>query len=273
LKEAFELSPRSHRVVTNLIGLWSRQRGPGYTGDRLVALTRQDPGFTYPLPIAAHAYLEAAQPAKAEATIKRLFALLPSSPVPFRETAEFFLAVDRASDAMATCNEGLVRFPAQADLLLLLARAAEELGDREGAIRACQEALEARPDDGRAAAELARLLAAARKDAASRARALQLVRELEFDQPADPEVLAAMGAVLLDAGGDPRTASTWLLAALRAAPEEPGIRYRLALAYAKTGERGLARKEVDEALRSGRAFAEEPDARRLARELGDVSPP
>lgn len=270
LLEALAVSPRSHRAVTNLIGLWSRQKGPEYTGDRLVALAERDPGFTYPLPIAAHAYLEAAQPAKAEATIRRLFALLPSSPIPFRETAEFFLAVDRASDAMATCAQGLSRFSRDADLQLLLARAALSLGDRERAIAAYEDALAARPDSAVAAAQLARLLATARKDGPSRERALRLVRELELDLPADPEVLTAMGAVLLGPGGDARRARLWLEAARQAAPEEPGVRYQLALAYARAGETALARKEIGEALKSGRAFAEEPEARRLARELGDA---
>lgn len=270
LLEALAVSPRSHRAVTNLISLWSRQRDAQYTGDRLAALAEQDPGFTYTLPIAAHAYLEAAQPAKAEATIRRLFALLPASPVPFRETADFFLAVDRASDAIATCDQGLAKFPGDADLQLLLARAALQLGDRERAIGAYEDALAARPDSQIAAAQLARLLATARKDPASRARALQLVRELEFDQPADSEVLAAMGAVLLGAGGDAPRARLWLEAARQAAPQEPGVRYQLALAYARSGETALARKELGEALKSGRAFAEEPEARRLARELGDV---
>ena len=267
LLEALASSPRSHRVVTNLIGLWSRQHGPSYTGDRLVALVERDPLFTYPLPIAAHAYLEDAQPAKAEATVRRLFALLPSSPVPFRETAEFFLAVDRASDAIATAEDGLRRFPGDAGLHVLLARSALLLGDRERALAFWEDALKARPDDQRAAAQLARLLATARKDDASRARALQLVHELELDQPRDADVLTAMGTVLLGPGGDPRRARNWLLLARQAAPEDPSVRYQLAVAYVRSGETSLARTELTEALRSGRAFAEEAEARKLEREL------
>jgi tetratricopeptide (TPR) repeat protein len=180
------------------------------------------------------------------------------------------LAVDRASDATATCAQGLSRFPRDADLELLLARAALSLGDRERAIAACENALAARPDSQVAAAQLARLLATARKDTASRERAQQLVHELELDQPADPETLASMGTVLLGAGGDARRARLWLEAARQAAPEEPGLRYQLAVAYARVGETALALKEVGEALRSSKAFAEEPEARRLARALGEV---
>src|SRR5207245_5849445 len=71
-QEALKLSPRSHRVITNLIVLWSREGGPASTADHLVALAERDPGFTYPLPIAARAWLEASQPRQAEQTIRRM---------------------------------------------------------------------------------------------------------------------------------------------------------------------------------------------------------
>ena len=67
---ALEVAPRSHRAVTNLVAVWWKQNGPRYAGDRLVALTRESPGFEYPLPIAAHAYLEADQPPLAESTAR-----------------------------------------------------------------------------------------------------------------------------------------------------------------------------------------------------------
>lgn len=264
---ALAVSPRSHRVITNLIGVWSRQRGPGYTAERLSRLSEEDPSFTYPVPIAAHAWLEGSQPAKAEATVRRLFTLLPGSPVPDREMADFFLAVDRASDALSTCESGLLKFPRDPELETLLARAALLLGDRERAAQAYEDAVAARPDAQVPAAQLARLLAA-RKDEASRARALALVHELSLDQPSDPEVLAAIGAVLLDPGGDAASARLWLEAARQAAPDEPGVRYQLALAYARSGEKALAREELGAALRSGKAFPEESDARRLSIELG-----
>ena len=114
-------------------------------------------------------------------------------------------------------------------------------------------------------AQLARLLARTRTDAASRQRALRLVRDLELDWPADPEVLAAMGAATLSAGGDPRRALPWLQAARDGSPDDPGIRYHLALAWSRAGDRSAARRELQEALKSGRPFDEEPEARRLSR--------
>ena len=190
-----KLSPRSHRVITNLIVLWSREGGPASTADHLVALTERDPGFTYPLPIAARAWLEASQPRQAEQTIRRMFNLLPASSLPYREAATFFLLVDRASEAISTAADGIARFPADPELHLLQGRASLSLGDREAAIRSFDAALRLRPDDQVAAAQLARLLVTARKDAASHARALALVRNLKADQPSDEEVLTAMSEV------------------------------------------------------------------------------
>jgi tetratricopeptide (TPR) repeat protein len=194
-QEALKVSPRSHRVITNLIVLWSREGGPAATAEHLVALVERDPGFTYPLPIAARAWLEASQPRQAEQTIRRMFELLPGSSLPYREAATFYLLVDRASEAISTAADGIARFPAAPELHLLQARASLSLGDREAAIRSFDAALRLRPDDQVAAAHLARLLVTARKDAASHARALALVRNLKVDQPSEEEVLTAMSEV------------------------------------------------------------------------------
>jgi cellulose synthase operon protein C len=266
-QDALAVSPRSHRPISNLVALWSRQRGPGYAGDRLVRMVDRDPAFAYPLPIAAAAYLEESQPTKAEATIRRMFRVLPESPAPFREVARFLLQLDRASDAIATAAQGLARFPADPELLREQARGYLSLGDREAALRSWDAALSARPDDQAAAAQLARLLVTAPKDGPSRGRALRLVRDLECDAPSDPDVLGAIGLVLLEAGGDAPRASRWLEAARDRAPESPQLRYHLALAYARARDLDGARRELQQAIRSGGTFDEEPDARRLLREL------
>lgn len=269
-QEALRLVPRSHRVITNLAALWSRQRGPAESGDRLVRLAERDESFDYPLPIAARAYLEAGQPALAEATVRRELQRRKHSPAPYRDLAQLFLDLDRASDALAVCDEGLSRFPRDASLHLQRAHGSALLGDREAAIRSYQAVLLSRPDDDQAAAELARLLVASRPDARTRLRALEMVRDLELDSPSDPDVLDAMGAVLLQVNGDTARARQLFETAAGLAPDQPGIRYHLAAACAKLGQAEAARREVRAALESGRPFSEEPEARRLLRELGDT---
>ena len=272
LLEALAAAPRSHRVITNLASVWSRQRGPAYAGDQLLRMTERDPGFAYPLSIAGFAFLEARQPARAEAAIRRAFDLLPGSAVPYRELAEFYVELDRGSEALAICEEGLGRFPQDVELQLQQARIRVVLGDREAAIRSYENVLSIRPDLDLAAGQLAKLLVAARKDEVSHRRALQIVRQLESNAPSDPLVLSAMGWVYLKAANNPRRARELLEAAAKGAPEQPGVRFHLAVAYTRTGQTNLARRELRAALDSGRPFEEEPDARRLLREIGGGEP-
>jgi tetratricopeptide (TPR) repeat protein len=264
--EALALSPRSHRAITNLIGIWFAKKGHLHAADQLLALARADPGFVYPLPIAAREYLEADQPARAESTARLALTTLPGSPLPYREVASLYLELDRPGDALSLCEEGLARFPGDVRLQLLRVRGSLLLGDRERAIQQYEQLLPRWPDHPIVAAELAALLVESRSDAGSRERALALVRELELDGPMEPEVLGAMGRVYLQAGDPPRALAV-LEPAARAAPDDPGLHYQLALARKAEGRPDLALPEVRRSLAVGHPFPGEADARRLLREL------
>jgi len=266
-RDALVVSPRSHRPVTNLVGVWSSQGGALRAGDELLALARADPGFIYPLPIAARAYLEADQPAKAESTARLAITMLPGSAVPYRDVANLYLELDRAGEALSVCDEGLARFPRDVDLQVLRARAAILLGDRERALQQYEQLLPHWTDHPIVAAELASLLVETRTDAPSRARALDLVRDLELDGPMEPDVLGAMGRVYLRAG-DAGRALAVLEPAAQAAPAAPELHYQLALALKSEGKTDRALGEVRRALATGHSFPTEADARRLLRELG-----
>jgi cellulose synthase operon protein C len=269
LFEALAVAPRSHRPLTNLVAVFSRG-GPLYTGDRLVAIAEADRGFDYPLPIAARAYLEADQPARAEATARLAFSALPSSVIPYRELVALYLELDRGSDALEICEQGLARFPDDPELQLQTARASVLLGDRERAISSYEHFLSKWNDDQVAASELAAMLLEARTDAASHRRALEIVRDLEFDAPNDPKVLATMGWVYLKVANDPQRAQQYLTRALRDSPEDASLHFRLAVARQMAGSPEEARSELRAALKSGHSFPEESEALRMLRELGDA---
>ena len=272
LVEALRASPRSHRPISNLITLWTSRYGVLTTGERLEAMARADPGFQYPLPIAAHAFLEADQPARAEATARLGLEAVPPSPVPARDLADLYLDLDRASDALSACEQGLGRFPADPGLLLRRAKAYALLGDRARALDGYQRFVERWPDEPRAVAELAVLLEETRDDATSRARALELVRALEFDGPLDPAVAGAMGRVYARSGADPERAEQLLELAVRGTPDDPTLSYLLAVARKANGHREQAAAELRTALGLGRPFPEEAEARRMLRELSEGSP-
>jgi predicted Zn-dependent protease len=272
LNEALRASPRAHRPISNLITLWTSRSGVLTTGERLEAMGRADPGFQYPLPIAAHAYLEADQPARAEATARLGLAAVPPSPVPARDLVDLYLDLDRSSDALAACEQGLGRFPGDPGLLLRQARAYALLGDRARALEAYQRFVDRWPDASRAVAELAVLLEETRDDATSHARALELVRGLEFDGPLDPAVAGSMGRVYARSGADPERAQQLLELAVRGAPDDPALHYLLAVARKANGNREQAAAELHTALGLGRPFPEEAEARRMLRELSEGSP-
>lgn len=266
LLRALEVAPRSHRAVTNLAAVWWKQNGPRYAGDRLVALTKQDPGFEYPLPIAAHAYLEADQPPLAESTARLGFGAGADSAIPYRDVADLYLELDRADEAMSACEEGLARFPEDVALQLLKARASLLLGDREGAIRMYEQVLSQHSDNQAAAGALATLLVETRSDAPSQQRALELVRGLELDGPLEPEVLGAMGRVYLKVSKDRARATSYLEAAVSGAPNNARLRFYFALALAPDNP-ALAIRQLRTALGSGATFPEEVEARRLLDQL------
>jgi cellulose synthase operon protein C len=266
LLSALDVAPRSHRAVTNLVAVWWKKNGPRYAGDQLVALSKANPGFEYPLPIAAHAYLEADQPPLAESTARLGFETAPDSVVPYRDVADLYLELDRAGEAMGVCEQGLARFPDDAMLQLRKARASLLLGDRDAAIGTYEQVLSQHGDNQAAAGALATLLVETRSDGPSHERALELVRSLEHDGPLEPEVLGAIGRVYLKVPNDGARARSYLEAAVRGAPGDASLRFYFAQALAPENP-ALAVRQLRTALSSGATFPEEVEARRLLDQL------
>jgi tetratricopeptide (TPR) repeat protein len=266
LLEALAVSPRSHRPVTNLAAVWARRHDRLTAADRLVALVDADPAFEYPLPIAARTYLEVDQPARAEATARRMLSAAPGSARPRAELATLYLELDRPSDALQICEQGLVRFPGDPELMLRAARSKAALGDREGAISAYEALLTRQPDHHLGAAELAVILAE-RGDADPSRRAQALVQGLELDGPLEPEALGAIGRVALKVSEKPARAVEALELAVRGAPEDPTLRYYLGLASNVEGKPERALSALRSALQLGRPFQEEGEARKLIARL------
>lgn len=266
LLEALAVSPRSHRPVTNLAAVWARRYDKAAAADRMVTMVDADPGFAYPLLIAARTYLDADQPARAEAAARRMVTAAPASVRSYADLATLFLELDRPSDALQTCAQGLTRFPGDPGLLVLEARGKAGLGDRQGAISAYQAVLKSQPDHHLAAADLAVLLVE-RGDAEASRQAQALVHGLELDGPLEPEALGAIGRVALKVSGDPARAAQALQLAVRGAPEDPTLRYYLGLASKAEGKPDVALPVLRSALQLGRPFPEDADTRKLIGEL------
>ena len=266
LRIALAFAPRSSRVATNLAGAWAKQQGPEFAARQLLELQRADPEFLVPLDIAATAFLELRQPAKAQQALERALALATPPPKAFLQLASFYRDLDRTPDALRICDQGLQRWPGDAELGLCRAQLQALSGDAAAAAGSYEELLAARPDAWAPRVALASLLAR-RDDAASRARALKLARSLQADGPGDAEAFDAIGWALLRSG-DARAARPWLAAAARAQPADPALRYHFGAALAQLKEKSMARNELQAATAATAPFAERPDAQRLLNELG-----
>ena len=82
----------------------------------------------------------------------------------------------------------------------------------------------------------------------------------------NPAVMDTLGWILVQKGETPR-GTDLLRKAVAAAPDAADVRYHLAAALAKAGDKAGARKELEKTLASGKPFASIDDAKALMRQL------
>jgi putative PEP-CTERM system TPR-repeat lipoprotein len=82
----------------------------------------------------------------------------------------------------------------------------------------------------------------------------------------EPAVMDTLGWILVEQG-DAKRAAEVLQQASAKAPQSSELRYHLAMALFKTGDKAGARKEVEQALSANKTFAQADDARALLKQL------
>lgn len=83
---------------------------------------------------------------------------------------------------------------------------------------------------------------------------------------AEPAVMDTLGWILVEQG-DAKRAAQVLQQASTKAPQSSELRYHLAMALFKSGDKAGARKEVEQALAGNKAFAQADEARALLKQL------
>ena len=144
----------------------------------------------------------------------------------------------------------------------------EAQGDRARSLDAYEAALHDDPSPIASRIALALVLAAGGKPNQLE-RAAALAREAHAARPRDPQAAEALGVVLL-ASGKPGDAIDPLRTALGAWPagtDTGQVRYHLALAYERTGQRASAHAQAQAAAASAARIKPEPGWAREAREL------
>jgi Flp pilus assembly protein TadD len=95
---------------------------------------------------------------------------------------------------------------------------------------------------------------------------LQLAEKAYAAESNSPAVLDTLGWILVERGDLARGVSL-LQKAVSLAPDAADIRYHLAHALAKSGDKEKARGELQRALGTGKAFSNEKEARALLTQL------
>ncbi len=70
LRESLVAAPRSPVILTALAKTWSRRKGASFAGDQALRVAEQDPPFAFARYLAARAYMDGHDPARAEAALK-----------------------------------------------------------------------------------------------------------------------------------------------------------------------------------------------------------
>ncbi|HZS85826.1 MAG TPA: XrtA/PEP-CTERM system TPR-repeat protein PrsT [Stellaceae bacterium] len=210
-------------------------------------------------------------------------------------TGQLLEAEDKFAEAAEAYAAGVKKAPSSR-LTRRLAEAQFRAGAPDAARATLAQWLEAKPDDRAARFLLAGLLAGAKDDSGAIAQYERLVAEKPDDPlalnelawlyqltgdgraaavaekaraaaPQSPTVADTLGWILLQKGETERGAA--LLREAAASPvASPTIRYHLAVALGRTGERDAARRLLDELLQSAADFPDRAAAQKLAAELG-----
>ncbi|HVF64130.1 MAG TPA: XrtA/PEP-CTERM system TPR-repeat protein PrsT [Casimicrobiaceae bacterium] len=200
------------------------------------------------------------QHADAAKVYERAFAASPSGVV----VTKLHTVLSRAGntkDANAALERWMKDHPN--DVTVLHYAAAEELrqGEPKAAMGRYQQILAREPQDVVAMNNLASLY-----QQAGDARALGLAETAYKLNPESPVVSDTLGWILVGQGKTARGMKL-LESALAREPNNPEIRYHVAAARAKAGDKAVARRELEALLASGQPFSQREAAQALLKQL------
>lgn len=294
-QKLLQAAPRSAGAQVGIARAQTAAGNPAAARTALVAALKLDPG--HPEALVEMTMLEAMagnlSAARAHATA--LQSRHPDSPAGFALEGDLLLGQGKPGEAAKRYERAFAIAPGNATALSLF-RARYRAGDKARAYDAMTRWLKDHPDDHRSRAYLASAYKADGRpaDAARQLeyildktpdnvviqndlalvyaelrdpRAIALAEKAYAREPRSAQIADTYGQVLLSAGQAQNSARI-LRRAVDLAPGDPSIRYRLAQALAKAGDRNGARSELKTALDAKRPFPESEEARRMLNELG-----
>jgi predicted Zn-dependent protease len=263
-EKALKLQPDSLEPLAALIEMMVSQKRIAPALARLDAVIEQQPKSVFAHNLKGEVLLRQKRNTEALDEFDRAIELSPAWWVPYRGQAMANVAASRPEAGVASYVQGLSATKGAFPLATDLAQLYVALGRPDDAIALYEGMLKQDPKNDLVANNLAMLLVTHRKDAKSLEEAERLAGR--FAQSDTPAFLNTSGWVKFKMGKFAEAIPP-LKRASDMSPDEAVMKYQLAMAQYKAGQREEARKNLEAALKPGVEFAGMDDARATLAEL------
>lgn len=265
LSHALELQPSAMDVLAALTRLDVGRGQMARALERLSGAAAANPDNAVVRNLLGEMQLGAKNFAAAKEPLSEAMKLAPKWWLPYRNLALAHAASGDLSGAAAVYEAGVKATDQQPTLVAELAALYEKQGRYEDAINRYQALHERNPRLDIAANNLAMLLVTYRKDRPSLDRAMTITEP--FSQSKNGALLDTRGWVMFKLGQFTQSLPV-LEQAAEHAPDSKVIRYHLAMAQLKSGQREKARSNLESALKGTASFTGIEEARSTLATLG-----
>ncbi len=255
---ALQRQPDSAEPLAALVRLDVGQNQRARAIERLETVISQFPDNVIARNLKGEVLTADQQFAEAQAVFSEAIAKAPQWWMPYRGLAIAKIAAGDIDGATAALDEGFDKTGGAFALASDLAALYERTQRADEAIKVYERVVAKNPGSIPAANNLAMLLVSYRSDAASLDRARQLADQLTASTEAS--YVNTRGWVMYKRG-EYQEALPLLQQAVNQSPDSPVMRYHLGMAQLKLGDKEAARQNLEQAIRSERAFAGIEEAR------------
>ncbi|WP_171014146.1 XrtA/PEP-CTERM system TPR-repeat protein PrsT [Chitinivorax sp. B] len=259
-KQAISLNPRFLEAYIGLAELYLRNKQPKETLGIAERLKRGESTKPLGLTLEGDVFMQAKQYGEAVAAYQKAFDLISSGPALVKLHSAKRLAGDASANAML--DKWIGEHPTDMNVRFYIAEVMLRDKIYAEAAKRYEAILKVSPNNPLATANLA-VAYHEMKDP----RAKDLVNQVTKLAPTDPMVLGTVGSIQLESGAAKDAVKTYQQA-VALDRSKMGLRFGLAQALAKDGQKEPARKELRDILATEGQFAERDAAVALLKDLG-----
>lgn len=262
-EKARSLDPTLLEAVAGVVALDLREGQGARARARVEEYLAKQPNAPGGLILAAKTWGATKDPARSEEFLKRAIDADPSTLEAYELLGRLYWSQSRLDQAAAEFERLAQREPRAVGPTTMVGLIRQSQGRLDEAQRQYEKVVELEPRAAVASNNLAWLYAS-RSDKLD--EALQLAQAAKAELPDNAAVNDTLGYVFIKKQL-PTLALPPLRLAVEKEPSNPVYRYRLGVAYSMTGEKTIARRELEHALKLGAEFDGADDARKLLQSM------